>query len=259
MLQQTLSRLDGLETAPPILLCNVEHRFIVAEQLRQLGIEQAKIILEPVGRNTAPAIAIAAIQALKQHDNQQLLVLAADHLIENIEAFHHAIQAGQQLAEQGQLVTFGIVPTGPETGYGYIQRGEPNQQGNRVKRFVEKPDQATAEHYIKSGDYLWNSGMFIMQANDYLAELKKQRNDIYHHCQQAAEKIEAQFEFEILPIERFSQCPAESIDYAVMEQASNVSVIPLDANWNDIGSWSALWDVDTKVTGQTAPFFPVSQ
>ena len=246
MLQQTLSRLDGLETASPILLCNHDHRFIVAEQLRQLKITEAEIILEPVGRNTAPAITVAALQALKQHENPLLLVLAADHLIENIEAFHQAIHAGEQLAEQGDLVTFGIVPTGPETGYGYIHQGKEKPGGYQVKRFVEKPDLNRAEAYLESRDYLWNSGMFLMQAKEYLKALKVHRKDIYECCQQAVEGVEKQFEFTQLPEEIFAHCPSESIDYAVMEQADNVSVVPLDAGWNDIGSWSALWEVDRK-------------
>jgi len=249
MLQQTFIRLKGLETAPPILLCSHDHRFIVAEQLRLIGVEQPQIILEPVGRNTAPAITIAALQALKQYENPQLLVLAADHLIEDIPAFQKAITAAQQLSEKGQLVTFGIIPAGPETGYGYIQKGEPFQEGlvgHRVQCFVEKPDQQTAQHYLDSGDYLWNSGMFVMQASDYLKQLQQQRSDIYTQCQQAAEQIRSQYEFHTIPSEIFSQCPSESIDYAVMEQAPNVSVVSLEANWNDIGSWSALWEVEAK-------------
>lgn len=246
MLQQTLSRLDGLEIAPPILLCNHEHRFIVAEQLRQIGIEQPQFILEPVGRNTAPAIAIAAFHALKQYENPQLLVLAADHLIEDILAFQQAITSAQQLAVQGQLVTFGIVPTGPKTGYGYIQKGEAHYTGYRVRRFVEKPDQKTAQYYLDSDDYLWNSGMFVMQAQDYLRQLQQQRPDIYSTCEQAVKQMQVQYEFYIIPREIFVQCPSESIDYAVMEQADEVSVVPLYAGWNDIGSWSALWEIDPK-------------
>ena len=246
MLQQTISRLDGLETVPPILLCNHDHRFIVAEQLRQLEIAEAEIILEPVGCNTAPAIAVAALQALKQHENPLLLVLAADHLVEDVEAFHQAIQAGCKLAEQGDLVTFGIVPTGPEIGYGYIQQGEEKLDGYQVKRFVEKPSTSHAEAYLDSGDYLWNSGMFLMQAKQYLEALEIHRNDIYECCQRAVDGIEKRFEFTRLPEEIFAQCPSESIDYAVMEQADNVSVVSLDAGWNDIGSWSALWNVDHK-------------
>ena len=254
MLQQTLSRLDGLDVASPILLCNRDHRFIVAEQLRQIGVEQPQIILEPVERNTAPAIAIAALQALKQHHNPQLLVLAADHLIEDIPAFHRAIKVAQQQAEAGQLVTFGIVPTAPETGYGYIERSpadsaqltETANQAYKVKRFIEKPDQNTANRLLQTDNYYWNSGMFLMRAKEYLQALKTHRKEIYHCCQQAVERIEQQFEFTQLPEEIFAQCPSESIDYAVMEQAENVSVAPLDAGWNDIGSWSVLWSVDQK-------------
>ncbi|MBF0471905.1 MAG: mannose-1-phosphate guanylyltransferase/mannose-6-phosphate isomerase [Gammaproteobacteria bacterium] len=246
MLQQTLSRLDGIDHRAPILLCNYDHRYIVAEQLRQLGIEDASIILEPVGRNTAPAIAIAALQALQQDEEALLLVLAADHLIENIAAFHAAIRAGEEAARADQLVTFGIVPSGPETGYGYIQQGESLQAGYRVKRFVEKPDLSTAEAYLKSGDYLWNSGMFLMPARQVLQELQRQRDDIYQASTAAFAQLQPEYEFLKLPAEIFASCPAESIDYAVMEQANQVTVIPLDAGWNDIGSWSALWDVDHK-------------
>jgi mannose-1-phosphate guanylyltransferase len=246
MLQQTISRLDGLEIEPPILLCNYEHRFIVAEQLRQIGIEQPHIILEPIGRNTAPAIAIAALQASKKYEDLQLLVLPADNLIEDVHAFHQAIVTAQQLAAEGQIVTFGIVPAGPETGYGYIQNGEPYHGGCRVQRFVEKPDLQTAQGYLDSGDYLWNSGMFLMQASDYLHQLQQLRPDIYSNCRQSATQIRVQNEFNYIPKEIFSQCPSESIDYAVMEQAENVCVVPLDAHWSDIGSWSALWEVDAR-------------
>ncbi|QEP42331.1 mannose-1-phosphate guanylyltransferase/mannose-6-phosphate isomerase [Ectothiorhodospiraceae bacterium BW-2] len=246
MLQQTLTRLEGLKLGEPILLCNYEHRFIVAEQLRQLGIERAKIILEPVGRNTAPAIAIAAMAALKQHDNPQLLVLAADHLIQNVAAFHRAIGIGERLAASGELVTFGIVPTGPETGYGYIQQGQPLGEGYRVARFVEKPDHKTAKNYLQEGNYLWNSGMFLMQADTYLQQLQQYRPDIHTICQQAADHLHPQYEFLYLDSDIFSHCPAESVDYAVMERAESVAVVPLNAGWNDIGSWSALWEVDHK-------------
>jgi mannose-1-phosphate guanylyltransferase len=246
MLQQTLSRLDGIETLPPILLCNEDHRFIVAEQLRQLGIEQPKIILEPVGRNTAPAIAVAAFEAVMHQNDPIILVLPADHLIAESSVFHRAIEQAKLLAEQGRLVTFGIVPDGPETGYGYIQKGEPLQEGYQVKRFVEKPDLETAQNYLQTGDYLWNSGMFVMRASDYLLSLKKHRPDIYQSCEASVQQIEHSFEFLKLPLETFSQCPSESIDYAVMERSDNVAVISLDCGWNDIGSWSALWEVDHK-------------
>jgi len=256
MLQQTLSRLDGLGTAPPIVLCNEEHRFIVAEQLRQIGVEGARIILEPVGRNTAPAIAIAAFQALKEHEqeNSMLLVLAADHLIEDVQAFHQAIFLAQQLSSKGDLVTFGIVPSGPETGYGYIEKStkascqlsEMVGEAYEVKSFIEKPDQETANQLLQTDNFYWNSGMFLFQARDYLDALKQHKEVIYNICQQAVNEINQQFDFERISHEIFSRCPSESIDCAVMERADNVSVVTLDAGWSDIGSWSALWEIDAK-------------
>ena len=250
MLQQTLQRLEGVNTEPPIMLCNKEHRYIVVEQLRQLEIEEAKIILEPIGRNTAPAIAIAAMQAQAIEESALILVLAADHLIEDVSAFHQAIKQAEESAKLGNLTTFGIIPTGPETAYGYIQmeEGVDSQtiQAQPVARFVEKPDSQTAQSYLEQGNYLWNSGMFLMSATQYLEQLQRYREDIYQVCQKAYQEIEQQYEFQLLPKETFSACPSESIDYAVMEQAEDVTVVALDAGWNDIGSWSALWAVNNK-------------
>jgi len=247
MLQETLSRLEGLDTQPPVVICNDEHRFIVAEQLRNSGIDKSDIILEPVGRNTAPAIAVAAFHALKTDKDAILLVLAADHIIEDVASFHAAINHAESLAAEGKLVTFGIVPDKPETGYGYIRRGNQiDEHRYAVDSFVEKPDLATAESYLLSGEYLWNSGMFMFRADRYLEELKKFHPDIYSCCEQSVNSIEESYDYLRLKKETFSDCPSESIDYAVMEKTADAAVVSLDANWNDVGSWSALWDIQQK-------------
>lgn len=246
MLQATVKRLDGLAVAAPRLICNEEHRFLAAEQLRQLGLEQLQILLEPVGRNTAPAIALAALQAMQEQDDPLLLVMAADHLIRDESAFRKAVQAAVPLAEAGRLVTFGIVPSHAETGYGYIERGEPLAGGYGVRRFVEKPDSATARDYVTCGDYLWNSGMFVFRASRYLEELGRWRPDILEACHQALAGSTRDMHFTRLDAQAFIACPAESIDYAVMERTDDAAVVALDAGWSDIGSWSALWEVGEK-------------
>lgn len=249
LLQDTVSRLNGLEVTEPLLICNEQHRFLAAEQLRQINQLSKNIILEPVGRNTAPAIALAALSATADGSDPLLLVLAADHVIENTEAFHQAIRAATPLAEQGKLVTFGIVANVPETGYGYIQRGESfGESAFNVKRFVEKPDLPTATEYLASGEYYWNSGMFLFSAKRYLEELGEFRPDILAACQLAMAdvKIDAVQDFIRVDLEAFSACPDESVDYAVMEKTTDAVVIPLDAGWNDVGSWSALWEVNER-------------
>lgn len=251
MLQDTLTRLNGLDLQPPVIICNDDHRFIAAEQLRELDITDGEIILEPVGRNTAPAIAVAAFNALNQNDKSDkdplLLVLAADHVIEDTAAFHLAIANAEVLAKDGKLVTFGIVPNKPETGYGYIKRGSSiGSGGYEVDAFVEKPDLETAESYLLSGDYLWNSGMFLFKASRYLEELKKYCPEIYTSCKEAVEKLDKSIDFYRLDKEIFSHCPAESIDYAVMEKTTDAAIVPLDAQWNDLGSWAAIWDIQEK-------------
>ncbi|MDJ1652718.1 mannose-1-phosphate guanylyltransferase/mannose-6-phosphate isomerase [Raoultella sp. Ech2A] len=249
MLQDTVSRLDGLNVSAPMLICNEQHRFLAAEQLRQIDRLSNNIILEPVGRNTAPAIALAALSIIANGQNPLMLVLAADHVIENTQAFHQAIHAASPLAEQGKLVTFGIVAAGPETGYGYIQRGDSfGESAFNVRRFVEKPDLATAEEYLASGEYYWNSGMFLFSAERYLQELTAFRPDILEACQKAMSgiKIDSVQDFIRVDLEAFSNCPDESVDYAVMEKTSDAVVIPLDAGWNDVGSWSALWEVNEQ-------------
>ncbi|MBW3138224.1 mannose-1-phosphate guanylyltransferase/mannose-6-phosphate isomerase [Ferrimonas balearica] len=247
MLQDTVSRLKGLKTADPITICNEDHRFLVAEQLRAVG-QLGSIILEPVGRNTAPAIALAAeiAQQAAQGEDPLLLVLAADHVIRNPEAFITAVKMAVPLAESGKLVTFGIVPESAHTGYGYIRRGEHLGTGFEVDQFVEKPDLATAEAYLQSGEYYWNSGMFLFKASRYLQELEAHRPDIALACSESLKNVSHDLDFVRVDEAAFTACPEDSVDYAVMEKTSDAVVVPLDAGWNDIGSWSALWEVNGK-------------
>ena len=242
MLQKTLLRLGGIEHTAPIVVCNNEHRFIVAEQARQIGLQELSIILEPFGRNTAPAIAVAAIHALMKEADPVLLVLSADHEITDEKAFCDSVKQASALAETGHLVTFGIVPTQPATGYGYIRRGEVRESGYSVDEFVEKPDRATAESYLASGDYFWNSGMFMFKARAYLDELQKFNPDMVKHCYQAADHMTQDIGFLRLDDDAFAACEADSIDYAVMEKTGLACVVPMDAGWSDIGSWSSLWE-----------------
>lgn len=251
MLQETVSRLDGLDSiAAPMIICNDAHRFMVAEQLRQLNVPPSAIILEPCGRNTAPAVALAALQAKRNGDDPVLLVLPADHLIRDVATFQKAVNRGGRPAEEGQLVTFGIVPDCPETGYGYIKAAEqPAGDASMafpVAEFVEKPDLAAAESYVASGNYYWNSGMFMFRASSYLDELELHRPDIFTACRVAFDSLSADLDFHRLDESSFAACPAESIDYAVMEKTAQAMVLPLSAGWNDVGSWSALWDVQAK-------------
>jgi mannose-1-phosphate guanylyltransferase len=247
MLQATIERLDGLEHAVPLLICNENHRFLAAEQLRQLGLEEANIILEPVGRNTAPAIALAALQALTEQEDPILLVLAADHLIQDVSAFHQSIAKAQVLAEAGKLVTFAITPTHPETGYGYLQMGSPVGEGGfKVNRFVEKPDLKTAEQYLSHGGYFWNSGMFMFRASRYLQELERFQPKIVSVCREALAGGKQDMHFTRVDSSIFVTSPDDSIDYAVMEKTSDAVMVPLDAGWSDIGSWSALWEAGEK-------------
>lgn len=247
MLQETIDRLKNIEHQPPLLICNEEHRFIVAEQLRQENFKHSGIILEPVGRNTAPAIALAAIKAMQNGDDPLLLVLAADHVIQDHAAFTKSIENALAPAEQGALITFGIVPTAPETGYGYIKKGHlANESTFQVERFVEKPDLNTAEQYIVSNEYLWNSGMFLFKASCYVNELKKHAPEILSNCELAIHNSLSDLDFTRINAEIFEACPKDSIDYAVMEKADNVLVVPMDAGWSDVGSFSSLWEVSLK-------------
>lgn len=242
MLQATVKRLRGLEVESVITICNEEHRFFVAEQLREINC-LGQIILEPLGRNTAPAIALAALTA---EDDPLLLVLSADHQINDECAFLSAINKGIPLAEDGKLVTFGVVPDQPHTGYGYIKKGPQNGAGFDVEKFVEKPSDTTAQEYLSSGDYLWNSGMFLFRASRYQEELKKFRPDIYEACKASIDDVESDLDFMRVDKEHFTQCPSDSIDYAVMEKTTDAVVVSMDAGWSDIGSWSSLWDISKK-------------
>jgi len=246
MIQETLLRLNGVtHLKAPIAVCNEDHRFMLAEQLMEIGIKPAAIVLEPVGKNTAPAVAIAALSAESEHD--VLLILPADHVIADTESFHKAIDEARKLAEQDFLVTFGIVATEPETGYGYI-KASAVRQGNafNVAKFVEKPNQETAQRYLESGDYFWNSGMFAFKAGRFLKELEKFNPQMLEICRASLQAAKQDLDFVRLDKALFSSCPADSIDYAVMEKTDAAVVIPLDAGWNDVGSWSALWDVTRK-------------
>jgi mannose-1-phosphate guanylyltransferase/mannose-6-phosphate isomerase len=249
LFQSTLSRLEGVsDLEDPIVVCNTDHRFLVAEQLRQLGKEHCNILLEPVGRNTAPAAALAALCALQDNVDPLLLVLPADHLIQDETAFLRAIAQALLSAKQGKLVTFGLVPSVPETGYGYIQKGAQlgGEKGYCVEQFVEKPDQETAQAYLDSGNYFWNSGMFLFSASTYLAELKRHAPDIFDSCHQAHKSLERGEDFHLIPESIFASCRSDSIDYAVMEKTASAVVVPLEAGWNDLGAWDALWEVRDK-------------
>lgn len=253
LLQQTHQRLEGIAALqPPLLICNEDHRFIVAEQMRQIGVEPAAILLEPMGRNTAPAVAVAALQATAHGDDPLLLVLAADHVIQNAAGFRRAVEAGMAAAEAGQLVTFGIVPTAPETGYGYIEAAEALNAADdsdqkplepvRIARFVEKPDRATAEQFLASGRFTWNSGMFLFKASAVLAELERLAPEVVSACRSALEHDSEDLDFLRLEREAFAACPNVAIDVAVMERTDRGAVLPLNAGWSDVGSWSALWE-----------------
>ena len=242
MLQDTIGRLAGTSSQKPIIICNDSHRFLVAEQLRVADEQHGGIILEPVGRNTAPAIALAALHALKDGDDPLLLVLAADHLIKQQAQFHGAIEKAQKLAEAGNLVTFGIVPDQAHTGYGYIKAGESVGDGFSVAQFVEKPNLETAQGYVDSGDYFWNSGMFMFKASRYIEELEKHAPDILEVCKAAIDTECNDLDFIRIDPDVFAQCRDDSIDYAVMEQTDKAAMVPLDAGWSDVGSWSSLWE-----------------
>lgn len=256
MLQATVSRLDGLpDLAEPLLVCNEEHRFVVAEQVRLLG-KQGTLLLEPLGRNTAPALTLAALWASGGNDDPVLVVMPADHVILQPEVFRQAVQHAAILAEAGMAVTFGITPDCPETGYGYIQRGIPlpdDAQAFRLARFVEKPDRETAQRYLDSGEYLWNSGIFVMRASTWLSALEICRPDILSACRAALQSTPIDGDFVRIVREQFAACPSDSIDYAVMERLTadlpglpKGAVIPLSAGWSDVGAWDSLWKVLPK-------------
>ena len=242
MIQQTALRLEGLSAAAPVVVCNEAHRFLVAEQLRQIDIEPQAMVLEPLGRNTAPAIALAAHAALKAAGGADplLLVLPADHVIRDVPAFQKAVRAALAAAGSGKLVTFGIVPTHPETGYGYIQRGARHGAGFAIARFVEKPDAERAQQFVEAGEYYWNSGMFLFSARRYLEELGRLAPEMARVCAEAFAAARTDLDFTRIEGQRFAACPSDSIDYAVMEKTQDAVVVPLDAGWSDVGSWAAL-------------------
>ena len=244
MLQATWQRVAELASAAPLVVANEDHRFMVAEQLRQVGCTPAAIVLEPVGRNTAPAIAVAALQATADGADPLLLELPSDHELADAAGFRAAVAAAVPAAEAGQLVTFGIVPTAAETGYGYIQAVAGGDAPVRaVARFVEKPVAATAAQYLASGQYFWNSGMFLFQASRYLAELERHAPAMLAACRKAFAAAARDADFVRLDKAAFAACPSDSIDYAVMEKTADAAVLPIDVGWNDVGSWSALWEV----------------
>jgi mannose-1-phosphate guanylyltransferase len=251
LLQQTQQRLEGLPgLASPLLICNEDHRFVVAEQMRQIGVSPAAILLEPLGRNTAPAVAVAALQATAGGQDPLLLVLAADHVIRDAAQFRATVEVGVPAAQAGQLVTFGIVPLGPETGYGYIEASQPLQAELTapvpICRFVEKPDLATAEQFLTTGRFTWNSGMFLFKASAILAELERLAPEVVSACRSAMEHESPDLDFLRLEREAFTSCPSVALDVAVMEKTDRGAVLPLDAGWSDVGSWSALWETSDQ-------------
>jgi mannose-1-phosphate guanylyltransferase/mannose-6-phosphate isomerase len=262
MLQSTVERLDGLDNlASPLLICNEEHRFVVAEQVRLLG-KQGMVLLEPVGRNTAPAMTLAALWANREGDDPVLVVMPADHVISDGAAFRNTVERAVRLALSGAAVTFGITPDCPETGYGYIQQGKALTDGSggfELAQFVEKPDRETAEGYLASGDFLWNSGIFVMRASVWLAALAACRADILTACRKAVTEATTDGDFVRIARETFAACPSDSIDYAVMERLTagipglpQGVVIPLSAGWSDVGAWDALWKVLPKCSDGNA-------
>ncbi|WP_408600175.1 mannose-1-phosphate guanylyltransferase/mannose-6-phosphate isomerase [Pseudomonas sp. PLMAX] len=248
LFQATLSRLAGIQDGPltPIVVSNEDHRFLVAEQCRALGINPHAILLEPIGRNTAPAIAAAVVKALATGRDELLLVLPADHVFDDLDALHKAFKAGTPAARDGRIVTFGIVPNKAETGYGYIRVAEKSDEIQAVQEFVEKPDLATAEQYLADGRYYWNSGMFLFQASSMLAQLEEHAPQVLDAVQAALKNAKEDLDFTRLDTMAFATAENISIDYAVMERSNQVSVVPLDAGWNDVGSWSAVWQIAEK-------------
>ncbi|HAI94598.1 MAG TPA: mannose-1-phosphate guanylyltransferase/mannose-6-phosphate isomerase [Xanthomonadaceae bacterium] len=242
MLQATWKRVTDIVALPPIIVANQEHRFVAAEQLQQAGAKPDTILLEPIGRNTAPAIAIAALHAMAGGKDPLLLVLPSDHVIRDVPAFHAAIASAADFAEAGKLATFGIVPSRPETGYGYI-KAVPGDGPRAIECFIEKPDAAAAGRYVASGEYYWNSGMFLFKASRYLAELERLQPAMLAACRESLDKAGHDMDFIRLDRDAFAASPADSIDYAVMEKTTAGVVIPLDAGWSDVGSWSALWEI----------------
>jgi mannose-1-phosphate guanylyltransferase/mannose-6-phosphate isomerase len=245
LIQDTVLRAKAVDCFAPIIICNAEHRFLIAEQMRAANVAPARIVLEPAGRNTAPAVAIAALMIAEKDPNGIALVMPADHIVRNRTKFAASVASAMAAAERGYLVTFGIAPDAPETGYGYVQRGAALQDlaGTfAVKRFVEKPDAATAASYIAAGDYSWNSGMFVFKASAFLDELGRLEPDMLANCRAALAQGKSDLDFFRLASEPFQACKSISVDYAVMERTSRAAVVPVEMGWSDIGSWESLWD-----------------
>jgi mannose-1-phosphate guanylyltransferase/mannose-6-phosphate isomerase len=246
MLQETVRRGLGDGFAPPLIICNQEHRFLIAEQVRAAGVQSASILLEPVGRNTAPAAAIAALKVMEDNPDGLVLLMPSDHVVLNRSAFLEAVALARKAAAAGALVTFGVQPSGPETGYGYIKSAAPITAAPGVfaiDRFVEKPDRTTAEAYLASGGYFWNSGMFLFRAAVFLDELRRLQPRILECCRDALDHAHRDMDFIRLGEPAFVACPSDSIDYAVMEHAASAAVVPVEMGWNDVGSWQSLWEI----------------
>ena len=253
LLQETALRVPGeAGFAPPLVVANEEHRFIIAEQLREIGVAAEALILEPVGRNTAPAAAVAALRLTERDPDALMLVMPSDHAIADLAAFRAAAERAAAAAATGHLATFGIAPERAETGYGYIAKGEPLaglDGAFAVAGFVEKPDPATAERYASSGDYFWNSGIFLFPVGLYLGELERLRPDMLAACKKAVAGASVDADFVRLDKAAFADCPADSIDYAVMEHTERAAVVPVAMGWSDLGSWDALWEMGDKDSG----------
>ena len=256
LIQDTVLRTKGADFAAPLIICNIEHRFLIAEQMRQAGISPSAIVLEPMGRNTAPAAAIAALIVAERDSGGVLLLMPADHIVRNGTAFLQAVNRAVAAARQNHLVTFGITPDSPETGYGYIRRGAALKglDGSfTVARFVEKPDAATAAGYVAAGDYDWNSGMFVFKAGVFLAELERLEPELLAHCRDALAQGRKEMDFFRLEEAAFAKAKSTSIDYAVMERTDKAAVVPVDMGWSDIGSWESLWTAATRDAAAMSP------
>jgi mannose-1-phosphate guanylyltransferase / mannose-6-phosphate isomerase len=254
MIQETAERVRGAHYAPPLVVCNQEHRFLIAEQLRERGIKDPTIVLEPTGRNTGPVAAVASLLLAEKDPAALVLLMPADHVVENRTAFTDAVETAAAAAREGAIATFGIQPMGPETGYGYIQRGDATAPKGcyRVKRFVEKPDRAQAQSYVDAGDYFWNGGIFVFRAGTYLEELERFEPEIAARCREAVAKGRHDLDFFRLDEEAFQASPSKSIDYAVMEHTAHAAVVPVDMGWSDVGSWQSLWEIALRDGGGNA-------
>ena len=249
MIQATVGRARDKSFAPPIIIAGQDHRFIIAEQLRAAGVADARIILEPAGRNTAPAAAVAALKVLEDDPEGLILLMPSDHVVGNPRAFQNAVAKAAAAARTGALVTFGITPAAPETGYGYIKAGKPLEGASgalEVERFVEKPDRATAETYLKSGAYYWNSGMFLFSAKAFLSEMEKLEPSMLVSCRDAITHAHRDLDFIRLGEAAFLACPSQSIDYAIMERTAHAAVVPAEMDWSDVGSWQSLWEISPR-------------